>query len=168
MPDGLYTVDANLRVTHINEEAERLLHADAGVLVGRKLDTILGPLASDLIPEIKQAQETGGSKLARLMYFGATQWWIDVRIEPGASETVISLRDVTLQTVAERQLLESESRLRMLMEQVPAVLWSVDRLGRFVSLSGAGLATLNLRESEMLGRESAAFLGTSLDSVFAG
>jgi len=161
-----------LRITHINEEAERLLHADAGVLVGRELGTILDPLASDLIPEITEARKTGESR-SRLMYFGAAQWWIDVRIKPGANETVISLRDVTLQTVAERRLLESESRLRMLMGQVPAILWSVDRLGRFVSLSGAGLTALNLRESEMVGRDSAAFLGTrsgasSLDSVFGG
>jgi len=172
IPDGIYSVDANLCVTHVNEEAERLLHSDAGVMVGRDLKTILDPLGSDLIPEIQRAQASG-KPLSRVAYFGSVGWWIEIRIKPAENETIVYLRDVTVRKGAEARLLESESRLRMLMEQIPAVLWSADRLGRFVSLSGAGLAALKLRESEMLGRACSSLLGgdeavQSLVSVFAG
>ncbi|GAC1544430.1 MAG: hypothetical protein NVS2B17_25460 [Candidatus Velthaea sp.] len=172
VPDGVYTLDAQMRITHINEEAERLLRSEPGALVGRKIDTILDPLGSDLVPEIRSARVEGRT-ISRLAYFGVTGWWIEIRMKPAASETVVYLRDVTVRKMAESRLLESESRLRMLMQQVPAVLWSVDRLGRFVSLSGAGLTALGLSEGTMVGLACSSFLGAhdavqSLMSVFAG
>jgi len=172
VPDGVYTIDDALCITHINEEAERLLRSEPGAFVGRDIQSILDPLGSDLVPEIRRAR-ADGAPTSRLAYFGATGWWIEIRVKPAARETVIYLRDVTNRKTAESRLLESESRLRMLMEQVPAVLWSVDRLGRFVSLSGAGLAALNLRENDLIGRACSSFLGAqdavqSLMSVFAG
>ncbi|GAC1544440.1 MAG: hypothetical protein NVS2B17_25490 [Candidatus Velthaea sp.] len=172
VPDGVYTLDSRMRITHINEEAERLLRAQAGALVGCDIEGILDPLASDLIPEIRSAR-SDGQPVSRLAYFGATGWWIEIRISPAANETVVCLRDVTVRKRAETRLLESESRLRLLMEQVPAVLWTVDRSGRFVSLSGAGLAALGLREKDLVGRACSSFLGSNdavepLMSVFDG
>ncbi|MFN2460819.1 MAG: putative bifunctional diguanylate cyclase/phosphodiesterase [Candidatus Velthaea sp.] len=172
IPDGVYIIDEADRITHVNEEAERLLRSTAGDIVGRSIEAVLDPLASDLLPEIRRAHALRRT-VSRVAYFGATGWWIEIRITPAANETVIYLRDVTIRKAAEARLLESESRLRMLMEQVPAVLWSVDRLGRFVSLSGAGLAALGLREHEFIGRGCSALLGTgeatqSLQTVFAG
>jgi diguanylate cyclase (GGDEF)-like protein/PAS domain S-box-containing protein len=172
VPDGVYTLDEMLRVTHVNEEAERLLHAEAGALVGRELATILDPLGSDLVPEIRRAQATGDA-VSRLAYFGATGWWIEIRITPAAKQTVVYLRDVTTQKSAEALRAESERRLRLLMGQVPAVLWSVNRLGQFVSISGAGLGALGMRPDELIGTSCTAFLGVTeapqkLDAVFAG
>jgi diguanylate cyclase (GGDEF)-like protein/PAS domain S-box-containing protein len=172
VPDGVYTLDGQLRITHINEEAERLLQFVPGPYVGRELESILSPLASDLVPEIRRALDAGQT-MSRIAHFGAAGWWIEIRIMPAATETVVYLRDVTVRKRAESRLLESESRLRMLMEQVPAVLWSVDRSGRFLSISGAGLATLDLTEADLLGREWSTLVGapggTSLpDEVFAG
>jgi diguanylate cyclase (GGDEF)-like protein/PAS domain S-box-containing protein len=172
IPDGVYIIDADETITHVNDEAERLLRAEPGAVVGKTLEQLLDPLASDLLPEIRRARESR-EILSRTAYFRATGWWIEIRIKPSSSETVIYLRDVTIRKSAEARLFESESRLRMLMEQVPAVLWSVDRLGRFVSLSGAGLTALDIREADLVGRSCNAFLGAddavqSLVSVFAG
>jgi len=158
IPDGVYTLDRDLRITHINEEAERLLGHEAEPLVGRALASILSPLASDLVPEIGRAR-TEQTTISRLANFAATESWIEIRILPAAAETVVYLRDVTIRQRAEAQLLESESRLRLLMEQVPAVLWSVDRTGGFLSLSGAGLAALAIDERQFAGRDCASFLG---------
>lgn len=172
IPDGVYILDADERISQINEEAERLLRSDPGALVGSRIESVLDPLGCDLVPEIRRAHAER-EIVSRVAYFRATGWWVEIRIKPAAGETVIYLRDVTIRKSAETRLLESESRLRMLMEQVPAILWSVDRLGRFVSLSGAGLAALDIREPELLGRSCNAFLGAddavqSLVSVFAG
>jgi PAS domain S-box-containing protein len=51
----------------------------------------------------------------------------------------------------EEELREREARLRVLTEQVPAVLWTTDRDLRFTSSRGAGLARLNLRPDEVNG-----------------
>ena len=46
---------------------------------------------------------------------------------------------------SEERARESEARLRVLIEQLPAVLWTVDRDLRFTSVLGAGLARLGLK-----------------------
>jgi PAS domain S-box-containing protein len=52
---------------------------------------------------------------------------------------------------AEEKVRESEARLRVLIEQLPAVLWTVDVNLRFTSAQGAGLARLNLRPDQIVG-----------------
>jgi two-component system, cell cycle sensor histidine kinase and response regulator CckA len=52
---------------------------------------------------------------------------------------------------AEGRIRESEARLRVLIEQLPAVLWTVDKDLRFTSALGAGLARLKLRPNEIVG-----------------
>ncbi|HKW87315.1 MAG TPA: PAS domain S-box protein [Candidatus Acidoferrales bacterium] len=52
---------------------------------------------------------------------------------------------------AESALRESEARLRLLIEQLPAVLWTVDKNLRFTSSVGAGLARLGLKQHEIVG-----------------
>ena len=53
---------------------------------------------------------------------------------------------------AETKLRESEARLRVLVEQLPAVLWTVDKDLRFTSCVGAGLARLGLKPNEVVGK----------------
>lgn len=53
---------------------------------------------------------------------------------------------------AETRLREGEARLRVLVEQLPAVLWTVDRNLVFTSCVGAGLARLGLKPNEFVGK----------------
>lgn len=52
---------------------------------------------------------------------------------------------------AEARLRESEARLRVLIEQLPAIVWTVDMDLRFTSALGAGLARLGLKPDRILG-----------------
>jgi PAS domain S-box-containing protein len=52
---------------------------------------------------------------------------------------------------SEGRIRESEARLRVLIEQLPAVLWTVDKELRFTSALGAGLARLGLRPNQVVG-----------------
>jgi PAS domain S-box-containing protein len=52
---------------------------------------------------------------------------------------------------AEEKLRESDARSRVLIEQLPAVLWTVDNNLRFTSAVGAGLARLGLRPNQIVG-----------------
>jgi PAS domain S-box-containing protein len=52
---------------------------------------------------------------------------------------------------SEERARESEARLRVLIEQLPAVLWTVDRDLRFTSALGKGLARLGLKPDEIVG-----------------
>jgi PAS domain S-box-containing protein len=52
---------------------------------------------------------------------------------------------------AEKALRESEARQRVLIEQLPAVLWTTDAELRFTSALGAGLARLGLKPNQLVG-----------------
>jgi two-component system, cell cycle sensor histidine kinase and response regulator CckA len=52
---------------------------------------------------------------------------------------------------AEEKVRESEARLRVLIEQLPAVLWTVDKDLRFTSVLGAGLTRLGLKPNQLVG-----------------
>lgn len=54
---------------------------------------------------------------------------------------------------AQHQLLESESRLRLLLDQLPALVWSTDGNMRITSILGTGLQALNLQPNELVGAD---------------
>jgi PAS domain S-box-containing protein len=67
---------------------------------------------------------------------------------------------------AEDALRQSETRLRLAIEQAPAILWTSDEELRFTSSLGAGLAGLGLSPGEVVGRPLADFLGSSSPALF--
>ena len=52
---------------------------------------------------------------------------------------------------AEEKIRESEARLRVLVEQLPAVLWTVGKDLCFTSALGAGLTRLGLKPNQIVG-----------------
>ncbi len=66
---------------------------------------------------------------------------------------------------SEERARASEARLRVLIEQLPAVLWTVDRDLRFTSVLGTGLARLGLKPDEIVGASLHEYFET-LDQTF--
>ncbi|HSJ55095.1 MAG TPA: hypothetical protein VLC52_15240, partial [Anaerolineae bacterium] len=64
-------------------------------------------------------------------------------------------------------LQRAQAELRLLLEQLPAIAWTVDRELRYTSLQGTGLAAVNLRPGDLLGRHVAAIspVGTPSQNV---
>jgi PAS domain S-box-containing protein len=61
-------------------------------------------------------------------------------------------RDITVRKQAEKVLQESEARLRLINEQVPAIIWTVDGDLKFTSVTGLAAAGLKTRAEELVGR----------------
>ncbi len=62
---------------------------------------------------------------------------------------------------SEERARESEARLRVLIEQLPAVLWTVDKNLRFTSAVGAGLTRLGLKPNQIVGMTLAEYFETN-------
>ena len=78
-------------------------------------------------------------------------------------QTMVMVQDVSDLTVLRRseQLIRaSEGRLRVLVSQMPAILWSTDRDLRFTSSVGAGLAHIALTANEVVGKTLQEYFGT--------
>jgi FixJ family two-component response regulator len=61
---------------------------------------------------------------------------------------------------AEEQRINLEAQLRILTEQMPAILWTTDSRLRFTSCWGTGLAGLNLQPNELVGETLFQYVGT--------
>ncbi|HUO35628.1 MAG TPA: PAS domain S-box protein [Candidatus Acidoferrum sp.] len=66
---------------------------------------------------------------------------------------------------AEERVGESEARLRVIIEQLPAVLWTVDSDLRITSALGAGLTRLGLTPAELLGKSLFEYFETTDQSL---
>src|SRR5581483_2737857 len=155
-------------VTRINEEAERLLRVGAGDAIGTPLETLVDPLASELIPDIHAARRSG-IPIQRLHAAPSQRRWVEIRILPAANETVISLQDVSALSLAEAQLHESVHSLQLVANNVDAVLWTVSRDARFTGISGGGLQDLGLSVDDLVHRPCSVLIDEAvIRDVFAG
>ncbi len=62
---------------------------------------------------------------------------------------------------SEAALRDSEARLRVLVEQLPAILWTVDSQLRFTSALGAGLTRVGVKPEDVIGKTMEDFFETS-------
>ncbi|HET7815231.1 MAG TPA: EAL domain-containing protein [Candidatus Baltobacteraceae bacterium] len=147
IPDGIFILDHAWRFTHINEQGEALLRQEPGTLIGRRVDELLDPLASELYPELVRVRESG-VPLERLQHFQSTNRWIELRVQPARDEMLVYLRDVTERRRAQLQIEESERRLRLVLTQAPAALWTCDRSMRVTPVSGAAIDATRFSRDE--------------------
>ncbi len=77
--------------------------------------------------------------------------------------------DVTEDRRSKSVLREHEARLRVLLEQLPVILWTADHELRITSSIGAGLATLGLEPNELTGMPLREYLqGSQQESLVEG
>ncbi|MDB5071089.1 MAG: hypothetical protein JWM87_2200 [Candidatus Eremiobacteraeota bacterium] len=166
--DGIYVVGDDQRITQANAEAQRLLRRSAGSLAGRALDEIVHPLASELLPDVRYARRTG-AMVERTQTFAESGTTIELRVKPAGRDVIVSLRDVTERARNEARMRDNDQRVRLVAQNVDAVLWTTDRDARFTSIAGGALADLGLRAEQLVDEPSGALIAEHvLREVVAG
>lgn len=93
---------------------------------------------------------------------------LDLRneVEKKSDGTIVvhgGARDVTDEAEMEQALRERESRLRLLMQRIPVVLWSTNIDLCFTTITGSGLSALGLQDDEIVGMSLHEFFGVQDD-----
>lgn len=151
-PDAIILVDTEKRITLANPSAARLFGKPRRELVGMRWDQLgVEQEAIDTDKSVIRGQQytvirPDGTRARALMTM-ATLKGIDGEL----AGFVAVFDDVTALATATESLARSEARSRLLLEQLPAVVWSVDCDLRFTSSQGRGLRELNLLPDQVVG-----------------
>lgn len=98
--------------------------------------------------------------LGSMLFFGLTSFlWFRRRSAEERAQQMLALSESLKRS--EEALRTSEARLRLVMLQLPAILWTTDRDLRFTSSSGAGLVALKLKPDQVVGLPLQEYFGSS-------
>ncbi|HKQ60790.1 MAG TPA: PAS domain S-box protein [Candidatus Polarisedimenticolaceae bacterium] len=170
---GFLVIESELRVVWANDVSARILGAGAhaGNLVGRDCAAVLCgnsrqcascPAAIPFVSRAVAHHEMNLTVAGQTRHIYVTAMPI---LSPSGEvdQTMVMVQDVSDLAVLRRSqeaLRASEGRLRLLIGQMPAILWSVDRELRFTSSIGAGLTNLGLEANAVAGGALQDYFGT--------
>ncbi len=159
--DVITVVDVSGRLTYVSASAKEVFGYTADELVGTTLEQYLlpghGPVAPVFVDSAQQPDlYTTTVQLAR---GDGRAIWVELtvrRIRDESTSAVVeyqaSARDVTDRVDALAALHDSERRLQLVINQLPAVLLTMDKDLRLHSSAGAGLQIQGIRPNTSAGR----------------
>jgi PAS domain S-box-containing protein len=161
-PDNIVLLDSEGTVLFINKTTPGYSSAD---VIGRPGTDFLHPQdRAALSAAIREASETRQPQVFEFEDIRDRVWWqttlVPVRDSRRGDLVLAISHDVTKARNTEAALRASETRWRLVLEQVPAILWTTDQQLTITSSSGSGLEALHVRESDWKGRAVAEVLGT--------
>jgi diguanylate cyclase (GGDEF)-like protein/PAS domain S-box-containing protein len=166
--DTLYTHDLSGRFTSTNRAAEQLTGYTRDELLRMNIGELVVP---EYLPLARQMIErkVAGAEPTRYDLEIVRRDGRRVRVEVSTRLVVRDgrpvgvqgiARDITERTRTEEAAQEREVRLRLLVEQVPGILWSTDTELRFTSARGSVLELVKVDPAEIVGQRAEEFFGT--------
>ncbi len=159
MNEGMVVVDTRNVLVDVNPAGAALLQVDAATAVGRPLFDVseAGALIAHQIGRVNRS----GAVAEVTMPSGAT---LEVRSSVLRAHgnrplgALLLLHDVTDRKRAEKELRESEERYRTLYTKTPAMLHSIDRKGRIISVTDYWLEQMGYTPDQVIGHQITEFM----------
>jgi PAS domain S-box-containing protein len=159
--DAFFALDLSWRFVYLNRQAEHLLQRRRSDLLGKNIWEEFSDRIGSTSYQQYHAAMAAGITVHFEEFYPSLKTWFEVHAFPYPEGLAVYFRDINERKQAEDTLRQRESTLRMLIEQMPAVLWATDTDLRFTLSLGAGLAALGLRPNQVVGMTLNEFLGTS-------
>jgi PAS domain S-box-containing protein len=113
--DGFFALDAQWRITYVNGQARRLLHAPADCVGHHWLDVF--PKARGRLFEREYHRAMRDQKPVQFVEFSATaELWLEVKAYPSVDGLSVYFRDVTARIEAQRELERTTRRQQALID----------------------------------------------------
>jgi PAS domain S-box-containing protein len=156
IPAIVWTTDADLRfTTSTGEGLARFGEGKGGDFIGVSLYDYFQTRDSDFLPIAAHRWALQGEATTYDFEWQGCTWHTHVEPLKDSTNQIIGVigvaLDITDRIAAEKRLREREGRLRLLVDKMPAILWTTDYRLRITSSVGAGLATLGLKTNELVG-----------------
>ncbi len=162
IPDQIYFKDTHGKFLLVNQAflTDRGLSTPQEAIGKSDSDLLAKGTAEEISTEDQALLRDGRPLINREKSYsdrrGIRRWMlmtkIPLRDSQGLTTGLVGVhRDITDFKMTTARLRESEVRMRLLVEQLPAVLWTTDADMRFTLSLGAGLKSLGLKPNELVG-----------------
>jgi PAS domain S-box-containing protein len=152
------------RIVDVNDACSAMFGYPREELLGRDVSTFTDPeLRGQLLAHIAAGSEAPLQGFARRR--SGERFPVELRGRNVAGARgparLVVVRDLTEFRRAEQELRDSEAGLRLMLQQLPAFLWTTDRLLRVTSAMGRGMEAFGQEPDEWIGRPIAEALAQS-------
>jgi len=162
MPDGVIVLDGEDRIIDLNPAAEKIIGKATPSVIGGAFEAVFSGRIElrDLAGKDDELQfEAVLSGDGAPRSFELRSWPLFGRRGRPCGRLMV-FRDISREKRAEDAQRDSEERLRVVIERMPAVLWTTDADLRFTQMLGAGLRQLRMLPDAARGMDLFEFFGT--------
>jgi len=158
--DHIFVINHEDRVEYVNQAAAEQLRTTPDRVIGKRRSEIFPPEVADRQGANLRKVLAEGEPLyaeGRTMYLDREVWlstWLaPIPDDNGNVTAVLGLsRDMTARKRAEDELRAAEQRLRVVLSNLPLVLWASNREGVATFCAGQALQALGIAPQEVVGR----------------
>ncbi|MBI3363585.1 MAG: PAS domain S-box protein [Ignavibacteriae bacterium] len=151
--DAFVSLDTNWHYTYMNKKAGEIFSRKPEEMIGKHIWTEFPEGVGQVFYRAYyKAVETQRFQFLE-EYYPPYNRWFENRIYPSKDGLSIFFHDVTDRKRAEKQVLESEKRLRMLVDGTQALLFTTDRRGRLTYLNQAASDVLGMSSDQLLDKQ---------------
>lgn len=166
---GVFLEKMDGTVIRANRSASRLLGLPASEITGRRLRELVPPDVAVILPQMRTAileKRQFQAEIYTRRRDGRPLWLLlsNALVELEEENLILTIcRDITEEKQALIELRENEARLRLLLNQLPALIWTTDTRLICTSAIGSGIHSLTAQPGALVGSRVTAIFGNRPD-----
>jgi PAS domain S-box-containing protein len=142
MQEGFYVLDTEWKFRKVNRQFEIMAGLRAKQVLGRTFTEIFDyPAAHDFFQKVKEARKEG-TNLHIEQHFEAENRWVELNVYFTERTTTVFFRDISLRKQKEKELQESERKLRAILDSTSLSYFLISKEGNLLAYNQTAEATV--------------------------